>query len=243
MQLRSLCALASLALVAGLAAPSVRAVPLAIAVVPFAECGTLVQGVTCPLMFLSDSGLLLVLDNLGSFKLNDRVHVSGDYDAGCFSACNQGNGCVFNTVIVSCDGQNLGTNYCGPAVPNSSGQSATISAFGPVFAVANDLTLTASLVPANQFGYFLASETQDLVASPPGSMGNLCLGGQIARFAKLVQNSGGAGTFSIVVDLTGIPTNPPSSVMAGETWNFQAWFRDSAALSSNFTDGIAVTFQ
>jgi len=243
MQLRSLFVSVALALGTGLAAPAVQAVPTASASAPFEECGTLVKGVTCPLMFLSDSGLLLVLDNLGGFQLDDRVHVSGDYDPGCFSSCNQGNGCVFSTVIGSCDSQNLGTNYCGPAVPNSSGQSAIITAFGPVFAVANDLTLTADLLPVNQFGYFLASETQAFVTTPPGSVGTLCLGGQIARFAKQVQNTGGAGTFSIEVDLTGIPTTPPSSVMAGETWNFQAWFRDAPALTSNFTDGIAVTFQ
>jgi hypothetical protein len=32
--------------------------------------------------------------------------------------------------------------------------------------------------------------------------------------------------------------------LAGDTWHFQAWFRDTAAAagSSNFTNGLSVTF-
>ena len=38
------------------------------------------------------------------------------------------------------------------------------------------LWLTATDVPEDPFGYFLASQTQDFVANPGGSQGNLCLG-------------------------------------------------------------------
>jgi hypothetical protein len=31
--------------------------------------------------------------------------------------------------------------------------------------------------------------------------------------------------------------------MIGETWDFQAWYRDGAASTSNFTDGIEVMFR
>ena len=35
-----------------------------------------------------------------------------------------------------------------------------------------------------------------------------------------------------------------SSVNAGETWNFTAWFRDvNPNQTSNFTDGLAIQFQ
>ncbi|MEE8467439.1 MAG: hypothetical protein V3T22_03235, partial [Planctomycetota bacterium] len=72
---------------------------------------------------------------------------------------------------------------------------------------------------------------------------NLCLGGQIGSFAKQIQSSGPNGEFTIQVDLTNIPTSPPHSVVAGETWNFQAWFRDkNPGSTSNFTNGVAVTF-
>ncbi len=40
--------------------------------------------------------------------------------------------------------------------------------------------------------------------------------------------------------LTAISGNPVQVVLAGQTWNFQRWFRD--AVSSNFTDAVSVAF-
>ena len=137
----------------------------------------------------------------------------------------------------------LGTNYCGPAVPNSSGNPAVISAAGSPLVSQNDFLLICEAMPANQFGYFLASETQAFIQNPGGSKGNLCLGGNIGRFSKLIQNTGVFGTMGITVDLTNIPTSPPSSVQPGETWSFQCWFRDNnGGPTSNFSDGFEVTF-
>ncbi len=137
----------------------------------------------------------------------------------------------------------LGVNYCGPATANSSGMSAVISAEGIGEVAQNELNLTASQMPVNMPGYFLASETQGLIANPGGSQGTLCLKGTIGRFAKQIQSSGPNGTFTIQVDLTNIPTSPPHSVLAGETWNFQCWFRDNqGGPTSNFTDGIEIVF-
>ena len=134
--------------------------------------------------------------------------------------------------------------YCSPSVPNSSSESGRIQATGSLTASDNDLTLTAWQLPPDKSGYFLVSQTQGFVATPPGSQGNLCLGGTIGRYAKLIQDSGPGGTFSIQVDLTAIPTHPPSSVMAGDTWNFQAWFRDTnPGATSNFTDALSITFE
>ncbi len=104
--------------------------------------------------------------------------------------------------------------------------------------------LRATDLPADQVGYFLASETPGFVANPGGSQGNLCLDGNIGRFLEQVQDSGPGGTFTIKVDLTNIPTNPPHTVLAGETWYFQAWYRDlNPQATSNFTNGVAVTFR
>ncbi|MEM6570991.1 MAG: hypothetical protein AAF957_21445 [Planctomycetota bacterium] len=139
----------------------------------------------------------------------------------------------------------LGTNYCGPAVANASGAPGVISAVGSSAATDGELTLIASSLPTNSAGYFVASMTQDFVVGPGGSAGNLCIGGSVARFAAQVQNSGLSGSFSIDVDLDAIPTNPPQQVLPGQTWNFQAWFRDSAMgqPTSNFTDGLSITYQ
>jgi hypothetical protein len=165
----------------------------------------------------------------------------GDLIVGASGDDNNGNLSGSARVFSGCD--DLGTSYCTPAVPNSTGQSAVISACGSDLADGVYFMLHATKLPRSQFGYFLASETQGFIANPGGSQGTLCLGGQIARFKKQVQSSGPSGKLAIRVDLTSIPTTPPHTVLAGETWNFQAWFRDkNPGNTSNFTDGVAVTF-
>ncbi len=137
----------------------------------------------------------------------------------------------------------VGSNYCGPANLNSTGQSGVMSGFGSTVATENNLELTASQLPTNQFGYFVTSETQGFVANPGGSQGNLCLSGNIGRFVAQVGSSGPTGTLVIQVDLANIPITPPQAVQAGETWNFQCWFRDvNPNNTSNFTDGLEILF-
>ncbi len=136
----------------------------------------------------------------------------------------------------------LGQNYCGPAVLNSTGTPATITARGSDHVADNDLQLDVEQLPPNSFGYCLGSKTQGFVANPGGSAGNICLGGTIGRFVQQAQNSGPSGTFSVPIDLANMPS-PLSNVMVGETWNFQAWFRDfQLVVTSNFTDGVSVSF-
>ena len=139
----------------------------------------------------------------------------------------------------------VGTSYCTPALPNSSGASASIAGFGSQTAGGEPLTLSAQGLPAFEFGYFLTSQTQGFI-NPPGSVGLLCLGGTIGRFNRPgeVQDSGPAGAFELEVDTLGLPLSPPVAAMAGETWNFQAWFRDHIpALTSNFSDGLEIRFR
>ena len=79
---------------------------------------------------------------------------------------------------------------------------------------------------------------------PPGSQGNLCLGGGIGRYRDDVMSTGPAGSMSLALDLTQTPTpSGRTTAQAGETWYFQAWFRDkNPTQTSNFTDAVAVTF-
>jgi len=133
----------------------------------------------------------------------------------------------------------LGTNYCSPN-PNSTGVPAIISAAGSDVVADNNLSLACVDMPLNKFGYFLASELQGFVANPGGSQGNLCLGQPLGRFASQIQNSGGSGSIGITVDVNNVPLLGP--ILAGETWNFQCWYRDVAS-NSNFSDGISIPFQ
>ena len=137
-------------------------------------------------------------------------------------------------------------NYC-TANPNSTGSPATISVVGTGRVSDNNLMLTASQMPSNSFGYFITSRFQGFVANPTGSSGNLCLSGSIGRYNRSgqIRNSSASGAFSLTLDLNQTPQ--PSglvAITAGQSWNFQAWFRDnvSGASTSNFTDGIGVVF-
>lgn len=141
----------------------------------------------------------------------------------------------------------VGVEYCSPAVPNSTGAAARMSATGSAEVAQNDLTLEASSLPSSSFGYFLTSATQGLVVNPGGTQGNLCLAGAIGRYFRpgQIMNSGSAGVISLAVDLNQHPTPVGFvAVQPGQTWNFTAWYRDAVAgnATSNFADGLEITF-
>lgn len=150
---------------------------------------------------------------------------------------------AFRVTYIDCGGP--GIPYCSPAVPNSSGAPATIRAEGSAVVADNDLTLVVESLPAQVFAYFLNSQTAGFVGNPGGSSGDLCVVGSVGRYNASVLNSGLGGTVSLLLDLTATPQpNGFVSVMAGETWNFQCWYRDAliGIPTSNFTDAVAVPF-
>ena len=137
-------------------------------------------------------------------------------------------------------------NFCGPNTANSAGQPGVMTAGGSVVVSAGDLILNATQLPPGQTTLFLSSRTQGFVANPAMSFGNLCLGGVIGRFNSQVTTSNASGVASLSPDLSAIPEgNGASAVLPGETWNFQAWHRDTFFGNpiSNFTDGISITFE
>ena len=141
----------------------------------------------------------------------------------------------------------LGTSYCAPAAPNSLGHSGALSAIGSQSVAANDVTLHASNLTVNSFGFFLTSRTQGMVNQPGGTPGVLCLGGSIGRYIGPFQpqNTGMSRSFSLALDLAATPTPMGFvQVVAGETWHFQAWHRDGgySVPSSNFTHALSIPF-
>ena len=140
----------------------------------------------------------------------------------------------------------IGTNYC-MTNPNSTGMGGSIAAVGSSCVADNDVTLLASNLPVGNFGFFITSQTQGFVPNPAGSEGNLCILGDLGRFNQpgQVMQVDASGNMTLPIDLMQIPTpNGFTAVMAGDTWNFQAWYRDTSAagLTSNFTDGVEVLF-
>lgn len=135
----------------------------------------------------------------------------------------------------------IGTRYCSPGNPNSTGQAGRIRAFGSDLVADQCLTLAVDRLPAGEFAFCLASKSQGSIM-PANSQGILCLAGNIARFNRPTELLVGP-IAELDVDMTAIPANPDVAILAGETWNFTCWYRDTnPAPTNNFTDAIQVPF-
>jgi hypothetical protein len=152
---------------------------------------------------------------------------------------------IFGTAyVLPADIEEIGNKYCSAAT-NSTGLSASIRAFGSHTAADDTLILRVEDLPPSQFAYYIGSQSQAFLPMAGGSQGNLCVGSPTARFNSQVGPTGD-GSYAISVDLSSVPL-PPSfthTISAGETWNFQCWYRDSNPMStSNFSDGISILYQ
>lgn len=139
-----------------------------------------------------------------------------------------------------------GTNYC-MANANSTGGTASMSAVGSTAVANNNMAITATGLPTAAFGFFIVSQTQGFVTNPGGSSGNLCLSGAIGRYVGpgQIMNSGTSGTIGLTLDLTNTPQpNGAVSIIPGQSWSYQAWFRDSSMTgpTSNFSDGLQIDY-
>lgn len=152
-----------------------------------------------------------------------------------------GNDDIFGALIRYSAPKAIGRNFCrGPR--NSRGLIGFLAAYGDNTTLTNK-DLVATGLPLHQFGLFVVSRSFGSVF-PASSQGRLCLVGQVGRFNASIVNSGSSGRFDFSFNPMVIPQGTGSvSAMAGETWGFQAWYRDSNPSStSNFTSGVQVTF-
>ncbi|MCA9000719.1 MAG: hypothetical protein KDB61_02265 [Planctomycetes bacterium] len=153
------------------------------------------------------------------------------------------------------------TTFCDPGTANSTGLPAVLSGSMGT-GVGSGLHLDVSQGPPTNLGYFLVGN----MSTPPFvvSNGNLCLvgvpGAQFYRYNVAgsdmlsvgffdgggnLQNVSGTSTTGYGYDVpTTIPGTVPFAIMAGDTWHFQCWHRDTPAGvgSSNFSNGLSVTF-
>ncbi|MCP5022993.1 MAG: formylglycine-generating enzyme family protein [bacterium] len=157
-------------------------------------------------------------------------------------------------------GQNAGISFCAPT-NNSTGASTVLTgSFGS--GTGSDLHLEVTDGVPGEFGYFLAGN--EATSGVVVSNGLLCIVGsptaQMFRYniAGGGQNSSGvfdnSGVFqnSVGTSLVGsgfdvpdaIPASLPTPILAGDTWHFQFWHRDTPAGlgSSNFSNGLSISF-
>ena len=141
----------------------------------------------------------------------------------------------------------IGSAYCPASSLNVAGNFARVDAFGSREIADNDVTLIASGLPNASPGYFLASRESDVVPLPGLSSGTLCLGGAIGRFVGPGQVflAPPSGEVSLALDLSSVPQpQGPVAVQSGETWHYQAWYRQmtTGPPANHFTGATAVWF-
>lgn len=129
--------------------------------------------------------------------------------------------------------------YCSSAV-NSTGNVGSISLGGSPSIADENLRIEVTNAPAGAFGLMLLSRSRGSVPNFGQSQGTLCLSPPIYRWAPGgVPNS--SGDLTVQTDLSDLPSL--IQIAAGETWNFQFWFRDANPQpTSNTTNGASVLF-
>ncbi len=154
-----------------------------------------------------------------------------------------------------------GVAFCAPGSANSTGAPAVLTASqNPGVGSGIHLDVTGG-VPG-QLAYMLIGNE-----ATPGisiSNGQFCLvGPATAQFFRYnvagtdMNSIGGFDASGAMINASGtsttgfgfdvpstIPSAIPLTIMAGDTWHFQSWYRDTPAGvgSSNFTNGLSVTF-
>ena len=155
---------------------------------------------------------------------------------------------LLGTAACTCDGLGpCGNDAATTGCLTSAGTGAFIDmTAGSTSVFADDLVLTAFDVPANRPGLFFMGGS--LVNLPFGD-GRRCVGAGgvgVRRFP--VQNSGPSGTFVLgdeLADFTCTQFPPPGCIDSGDTFHFQAWFRDPpgpCGSGFNLSGSWSVTF-
>ncbi|MEZ6016941.1 MAG: hypothetical protein R3F49_17615 [Planctomycetota bacterium] len=164
----------------------------------------------------------------------ETILIEVDYFSAGIQTCN-----TYDLTIVGNAALPIGAPFCSP-LNNSSGGPSILWVTQPPLVGDVSLNMNVAPLPMNSTGFLLMSR-----AATPGmpiNAGNLCLDvTMLLRFQQAPVNSGPAG-------YVGFPFPwqiAPAPIMAGETWHFQFWHRDTAggAAVANFSRGLSLTFQ
>ncbi|MFT7676183.1 MAG: hypothetical protein ACI8QC_000151 [Planctomycetota bacterium] len=140
----------------------------------------------------------------------------------------------------TCPATPLGNQVCVAPTPNSSGQAATLEAYGSLTPSHDLLGLRSHQLPVDQAGLLIASLTP---GNSPMGQGTLCLGGAFARVR--VEQTDALGRLHFRMPLDAVPTPPQSQpILGGQTWYFQCVYRDQNPLPTfNFSPALELMFQ
>ncbi|MDA8959592.1 FG-GAP-like repeat-containing protein, partial [bacterium] len=135
-----------------------------------------------------------------------------------------------------------------------------INASGSDLVSSNTMTLHLTGAESGQMGYFINSylggNSPGTPINPGGTVGGqVCISGTDVIYGRHVRTgelftTDGTGAASLPLDLTDLsnprdgnqwPNAYSTSVLAGETWYWQAWYRVTGG--SEFSDAIGVTFR
>lgn len=191
---------------------------------------------------LADDGVFL--DTFG----NEDLALSDGYVVHAVVTLKDAAGTRVGQALVRLDADpGIGARVCS-GEPNSAGRSGRLFALGSGSVAANDLRLRALGLPSSSNVAFLVSRVSVNPVRPPGSVGTVCLGGTVQKF--LGPNEFGpvdsTGARELAVDVGALPYGTGTVAGApGETWYFQAWYRDSGVQgpTTNFTDAVGVTLE
>ncbi len=142
--------------------------------------------------------------------------------------------CFGDGSSLACPCGNESASGAGEGCANSTGPGGLLTASGAASITSDDLVITASQLPANQFGIVYAGLNPTQI---PFGDGHRCVGGGIVRFG--VKSSGGSGSFSQSSAASILGLSP------GDTRRFQGWFRDPmgpCGTAFNLTNALAVVF-
>ncbi|MEM6570371.1 MAG: hypothetical protein AAF957_18315, partial [Planctomycetota bacterium] len=160
------------------------------------------------------------------------------------NASSGGDTVVDGSFLGPVDGDVAGIQYC-PANPNSTGRRAWMTAFGDN-GVATTHLVVCEDAPPGAACFVLTARESAFVPNVGGGQGNLCLGGVgFGRFSGAIGPVDVEGRYELFIDPGSIPQpNGTTSAVVGETWYFQAWFRDAMGGTpvSNLSNGVAITF-
>jgi len=202
----------------------------------------IIDGVNFGLDGYAAADMTAVSSTWGTYSLSitiDAAHV-GDYFQIGFSntaTLYTPSGVLYDNINFG-EETDLGTNYCG-STANSTGFSSRISATGDASIGAADLTLSADNIPTAQFGIFYFGPAQ--LADPFGN-GIRCVGSGGTPTWRLPIALEAGGTLTHTVNFTVNASRLAAAQLDGGMVNFQCWFRDPAAGSSNFdlSDGYSI---